>query len=103
MYGAVPPNVADGYIHGEVFEIRSTPYYSGGYRQAVNVLYTQNGLGEMVQNPSSAIVQLIPNEQLIQTNTAGTVIKAPIRRALGTAGSGSDSTTLSGPTYSFRP
>ncbi len=103
MFGAAPPNVADGYIHGEVFEIKSTPYYTGGYQQAVNVLYTQNGLGEMVQNPNGAIVQLIPNEQLLQTDTAGNVIKAPIRRALGTAGSGVDTTTLSGPTFSLRP
>jgi hypothetical protein len=103
MTGAVPLNVADGYIRTEVFEIRSTPYYSGGYQQPGNVLYYLDTSGYMEENLNAAIIQLIPSEKLVQTDSSGNVIKAPILRSLGTTGSGSNATTISGATYSFRP
>ena len=80
--------VTNGFVHGEVFEIRSLDYFTNGYGAAA-ALYTGAG-----SNLNSAITHLIPNETI--------PANGPIQRVIGTL-NGTQTYILEQPTSAERP
>lgn len=122
------PNVADGKVTGEVFEIRGKDYYSSasgpgnsynGYQNTALALYTpvlsqpfpNYATGtEILQlnvataaSAGSSIVRMIPAETLVQTDVNGNLLQAPIKRTIGSYSDSTTTYTLQQPKFSDRP
>ena len=93
-----------GAVRGEVFEIRSVDYFTGGYGTG-NGLYTRdpNDNALLIFNPSnrSAIVWMVPKETLPRRNGAGNV-SGPIIRAIGSQGNATSTFLLEQPASAER-
>ncbi len=92
-----PANVADGDVHGEVVEVRSDYFYTGGYRQANARLYNVVG-GNLTANTAGAITWMVPNEAIPVLPASG-----PIKRKIGVGTNGTATSLLEQPTFSDRP
>lgn len=116
-FGAYP-NVRDGEVHGEVFEIRGLDYYltaSGpnntynGYQNAARLYAPGPGPAPfqnqtlLLGNPASCIVRMVPHEQLVQTDAVGNLRQLPILRSISFTGSDASSFTLHDPKASLQP
>jgi len=112
------PNVREGEVHGEVFEIRGIDYYTtatgpngtyNGYQNAGTLYAPGPGPAPfqnqtlLLGNPNSCIVRMVPHETLIQTDAAGNLLQLPILRSISFTGSDASSFTLQDPKASLQP
>jgi hypothetical protein len=112
------PNVRDGEVHGEVFEIRGIDYYTtatgpngtyNGYQNAGRLYAPGPGPTPfqnqtlLLGNPLSSIVRMVPHETLIQSDAVGNLLQLPILRSISFTGSAASSFTLQDPKASLQP
>jgi hypothetical protein len=112
------PNVRDGEVHGEVFEIRGIDYYAtatgpngtyNGYQNAGRLYAPGPGPTPfqnqtlLLGNPLSSIVRMVPHETLIQSDAVGNLLQLPILRSISFTGSAASSFTLQDPKASLQP